>query len=49
MHLPGTRGVEGAQVSMDSLLYTTNTSGWYSFNLLDPGTYSVMSAPPAGS
>ncbi len=49
MHLPGTRGVEGAQVSLDSLMYTTNTSGWYSFNLLDPGAYTVLSAAPAGS
>ena len=49
VHLPGTRGVENGQASTNGLVYTTNTSGWYSFNLLDPGTYSVMSAPPAGS
>ena len=48
-HLGSYRGVEGAQVSMDNLVYTTNTSGWYSFNLLDPGTYAVMSAPAASS
>jgi len=29
--------------------YDTNTSGWYSFNLLDPGTYHVDAAPPADS
>ncbi len=29
--------------------YDTNTSGWYSFNLLDPGTYHVDAAPPGGS
>jgi len=49
VHLPAYRGVEGGQASTDGLVYTTNTSGWYSFNLLDPGTYQVTAAPPAGS
>jgi len=29
--------------------YDTNTSGWYSFNLLDPGTYHVEASAPGGS
>jgi len=29
--------------------YSTNTSGWYSFNLLDPGTYHVDASPPEDS
>ena len=27
--------------------YTTNTSGWFGYNLLDPGTYHVLAAPPS--
>ena len=41
-----------AQITLPSgkwLQYTTNTSGWYSFNLLDPGTYQVTASPPAGN
>jgi len=49
VHLGSYRGVENGQASTDGLVYTTNTSGWYSFNLLDPATYRVMASPPAGS
>jgi len=41
-------GIERATASLDGLLYTTNTSGWWSFNLLDPGTYHVDLATPTG-
>ncbi|HUW11145.1 MAG TPA: choice-of-anchor D domain-containing protein, partial [Anaerolineae bacterium] len=37
----GDRGVDAS--------YLTSTSGWYSFNLLEPGTYRVAVDPPAGS
>jgi len=38
-----------AYVTSEGLIYTTNTSCWYSFNLLEPGTYQIDSQPPEGS
>jgi len=53
-------GVEGAEALLSTvaaralsgaadLSYVTNTSGWFSFNLLEPGDYSIAVSPPAGS
>ena len=44
--IPAARSLSGAATD---LIHTTNTSGWFSFNLVDPGNYHVSVAPPAGS
>jgi len=41
--------VENGHVSGNGLSYTTGTSGWYSFNLLEPGTYHVDASAPSDS
>ena len=39
-------GIEGGIAETGPITYTTNTSGWYSFNLLDPGTYPITGTMP---
>jgi hypothetical protein len=48
---PGVEGATAQTILPDGQVfeYTTNTSGWFSFNLLDPGTYHVTVAPPEGN
>jgi hypothetical protein len=48
---PGVEGAIAQTTLPDGRVFdnTTNTSGWYSFNLLDPATYHVEVAAPEGS
>jgi hypothetical protein len=41
-------GVEGAMATTGHYTVTTNTSGWFSFNLVDPGTHTISGTAPAG-
>jgi len=48
---PGLEGATAETTMPSGELYQhdTNTSGWYSFNLLEPGIYHVEAAAPGGS
>jgi hypothetical protein len=49
VYLAPTRvGVAGGLATTGYYTYTTNTSGWYSFNLVDPGTYMITGTAPVG-
>jgi Tol biopolymer transport system component len=57
---PEEQGIEGVDVQLqpvtagssaqtnELLTYVTNTSGWYSFNALAPGTYTLSQTQPQG-
>ena len=45
----GPESSQASQANANSLSFSTGTSGWYSFNLLEPGTYHVAASAPAPS